>query len=177
MSSLYDYNPAIDAQAMARIYRPGQTKPTTIYRLFTAGTIEEIVFQRQEQKTNLATMTVDITCNDDSGKGFTDAELRDCFTLKEDVCCDTKTKMKSLWPEYNGSHSLLAQGCSDPAILTLSDTCPDILRYVHIGSDETPSTIDDVHSSTNLDCLSASNQVENEPTIDSSDEEEYEFDG
>lgn len=172
-----DYNPAIDAQAMARIYRPGQTKPTTIYRLFTAGTIEEIVFQRQEQKTNLATMTVDVTNTDDSGIGFTDAELRDCFTLKEDTCCDTKTKMKSLWPEYNGRNSLLAQGCLNPEILTLCDTCPDVLRHVHVCSDDTRSTADDDDddTSTNLDYRSAY-QVENEPPVDSSDEE-YEFDG
>lgn len=36
-----DWNPASDTQAMARIYRPGQTKPCHIYRLFTTGTVEE----------------------------------------------------------------------------------------------------------------------------------------
>ena len=31
-----NYNPAIDFQAMARIWREGQTKKVYIYRLFTA---------------------------------------------------------------------------------------------------------------------------------------------
>uniref|UniRef100_A0A7S2YCU9 DNA repair and recombination protein RAD54B n=1 Tax=Entomoneis paludosa TaxID=265537 RepID=A0A7S2YCU9_9STRA len=37
-----DWNPSTDIQAMARIYRQGQTRPTVIYRLFTSGTIEEV---------------------------------------------------------------------------------------------------------------------------------------
>lgn len=36
-----DWNPATDTQAAARIYRPGQTKPCYIYRMFTTGTVEE----------------------------------------------------------------------------------------------------------------------------------------
>jgi SNF2 family DNA or RNA helicase len=36
-----DFNPATDAQAMARIYRQGQRKSCYIYRLFTSGTVEE----------------------------------------------------------------------------------------------------------------------------------------
>lgn len=36
-----DYNPATDMQAMARVYRQGQTKPCFIYRMFTSGTVEE----------------------------------------------------------------------------------------------------------------------------------------
>ena len=36
-----DWNPATDTQAAARIYRPGQTKPCHIYRMFTTGTVEE----------------------------------------------------------------------------------------------------------------------------------------
>jgi len=36
-----DWNPATDMQAMARVYRPGQTKECFIYRMFTSGTVEE----------------------------------------------------------------------------------------------------------------------------------------
>ena len=37
-------------QAMARIWRDGQQKACTIYRLLTTGTIDEKIFQRQLQK-------------------------------------------------------------------------------------------------------------------------------
>lgn len=39
-----DWNPATDLQARERAWRIGQTNPVTIYRLLTAGTIEEKVF-------------------------------------------------------------------------------------------------------------------------------------
>ena len=41
------WNPAHDHQAMARVWRDGQTRPVVIYRLLAAGTVEEKVFQRQ----------------------------------------------------------------------------------------------------------------------------------
>lgn len=42
-----DWNPATDLQAMARIWRDGQSKPVFVYRLLATGTIEEKIFQRQ----------------------------------------------------------------------------------------------------------------------------------
>lgn len=42
-----DWNPATDLQARERAWRIGQTNPVTIYRLLTAGTIEEKVFLMQ----------------------------------------------------------------------------------------------------------------------------------
>jgi len=49
-----DWNPAADQQAMARIWRDGQKKRCHVYRLLTAGTIEEKVFQRQLMKGELS---------------------------------------------------------------------------------------------------------------------------
>ncbi|KAL8429514.1 hypothetical protein Efla_007154 [Eimeria flavescens] len=40
-----DWNPANDKQALARVWRDGQKKPCYIYRLFSAGTIEEKIYQ------------------------------------------------------------------------------------------------------------------------------------
>ena len=46
----HDWNPANDSQAQDRAYRIGQTKPVTVYRLISQGTIEEKILQRQELK-------------------------------------------------------------------------------------------------------------------------------
>ena len=42
-----DWNPANDLQARERAYRIGQQRAVTVYRLVTAGTLEEKVYQRQ----------------------------------------------------------------------------------------------------------------------------------
>ncbi|XP_043272701.1 DNA excision repair protein ERCC-6-like [Venturia canescens] len=42
-----DWNPAVDAQARERAWRIGQDKHVTIYRLITAGTVEEKIYHRQ----------------------------------------------------------------------------------------------------------------------------------
>lgn len=41
-----DWNPSTDTQARERAWRIGQTKQVTIYRLITAGTIEEKIYHR-----------------------------------------------------------------------------------------------------------------------------------
>jgi DNA helicase INO80 len=45
-----DWNPTMDAQAMDRAHRLGQTRPVTVYRLICAGTIEERIVRRAQQK-------------------------------------------------------------------------------------------------------------------------------
>ncbi len=40
-----DWNPASDAQALARVWRDGQKKMCFIYRFISTGTIEEKIFQ------------------------------------------------------------------------------------------------------------------------------------
>lgn len=54
-----DWNPAVDLQAMGRVWRQGQTKPVCIYRLAALGTLEEKILQRQARKQGLATAMVD----------------------------------------------------------------------------------------------------------------------
>jgi DNA excision repair protein ERCC-6 len=48
-----DWNPATDTQARERAWRIGQLRPVTVYRLITAGTIEEKVYHRQVYKSFL----------------------------------------------------------------------------------------------------------------------------
>ncbi|KAL7452435.1 hypothetical protein ACHAWC_004157, partial [Mediolabrus comicus] len=49
-----DWNPQTDAQARERAWRFGQKRDVTVYRLITAGTIEEKIYQRQIFKTALS---------------------------------------------------------------------------------------------------------------------------
>jgi hypothetical protein len=131
-----DWNPANDVQAMGRVYRQGQTKPCTIYRLFLRGTIEEVILQRQLQKGNLATLTVDGRGEQKSTGRFSKEEIIDCFTLKEDCNCDTKRKVGSHWAAYDGPESLRSQGCADDPLLDIAEKLSESLAFVHIVDDE-----------------------------------------
>lgn len=67
-----DWNPAVDAQSMGRVYRQGQTKPVYIYRLVMINTIEETMLRRQTHKDALAQSLLqkpkqNVT-NDDNGE-------------------------------------------------------------------------------------------------------------
>lgn len=48
------WNPAIEDQASDRAYRIGQHKPVTVYRLISAGTIEEKIIELHQTKKNMA---------------------------------------------------------------------------------------------------------------------------
>ncbi|XP_063965132.1 DNA repair and recombination protein RAD54B-like [Lytechinus pictus] len=94
-----DWNPANDLQAMARVWRDGQKKTVHIYRLITAGTIEEKIYQRQISKQSLSGAVVDAKGQGGSVK-FSLEDLRDLFTLHEGSSCIT--------------HDMLGCDCSNP---------------------------------------------------------------
>jgi superfamily II DNA or RNA helicase len=48
------WNPAVEAQAMDRAHRIGQTRPVFAYRLITQGTVEEKILELQKTKRDLA---------------------------------------------------------------------------------------------------------------------------
>ncbi|XP_049850513.1 DNA repair and recombination protein RAD54-like isoform X2 [Schistocerca gregaria] len=75
-----DWNPANDLQAMARVWRPGQTKKVYLYRTLCTGTIEEKIFQRQVAKLSLADSVV--TGDADSVPDFNTKDLMDIFTYR-----------------------------------------------------------------------------------------------
>ncbi|GAB91509.1 DEAD/DEAH box helicase [Gordonia rhizosphera] len=53
------WNPAAEAQAVDRAHRIGQTRPVTVYRLVSAGTIEEKVVALQDKKRALFDAVID----------------------------------------------------------------------------------------------------------------------
>ena len=53
------WSPAAEAQAIDRTHRIGQTRPVTVYRLVSQGTIEERVVALQKRKRELFTAVVD----------------------------------------------------------------------------------------------------------------------
>ena len=76
---------------MARVWRDGQLRPVTVYRLATTGTLEEKIFQRQITKQGLGGGFLDEDKGSVGGKKFhfTKEELRDIFSLNADTSCDT----------------------------------------------------------------------------------------
>jgi len=49
-----EWNPAVEDQASARVYRHGQTLPVTIHRLYYLNTVEEIIDQRIRKKREMS---------------------------------------------------------------------------------------------------------------------------
>ncbi|CEG67667.1 hypothetical protein RMATCC62417_04064 [Rhizopus microsporus] len=54
-----DWNPLYDEQSIGRIYRYGQLKPVTVYRLVTASTIEERIFAQSVHKKSISRRLID----------------------------------------------------------------------------------------------------------------------
>ncbi|KAI3434723.1 hypothetical protein D9Q98_002784 [Chlorella vulgaris] len=93
------WNPAMDLQAMARVWRDGQKKACVVYRLLTTGTLDEKMYQRQLKKGDLAATTMGGAGGGGGTSGgeaakkaggkFSKEELKQLFTLRTDTCCDT----------------------------------------------------------------------------------------
>jgi superfamily II DNA or RNA helicase len=69
------WNPAAEAQATDRAHRIGQTRPVTVYRLITRGTVEEKVVSLQKKKREIAA-SIDESGAGDSA-GWSETELMD----------------------------------------------------------------------------------------------------
>merc|ERR1712194_248116 len=99
-----DWNPQTDAQARERSYRFGQTRHVTIYRLITAGTIEEKIYHRQIFKTALSNTVLQ---DPKQRRLFSQKDLRDLFTLKEDSCNGSSASK-----EKTETHEILSKAAS-----------------------------------------------------------------
>ena len=74
---------------MARIWRDGQKKEVHIYRLLTAGTLEEKIYQRQISKYGLSTILNEPMTNSGDSVQFSPEELKDLFSLPSGTSCQT----------------------------------------------------------------------------------------
>jgi len=129
------WNPAVDLQAMARVWRDGQSKPCAVYRFLLTGTLDERVYMRQLQKGELAA----VAAADEPGGGgadggrakrpggggagggkgkdkkrqFTAEELRDLFTLDTDSDCVTRDVLSGK-KKAGGRGGRLSLGAGSP---------------------------------------------------------------
>ncbi|XP_075534509.1 DNA excision repair protein ERCC-6-like isoform X3 [Dermacentor variabilis] len=76
-----DWNPSTDTQARERAWRIGQRRDVTIYRLLTAGTIEEKIYHRQIFKQFL---TNRVLKDPKQRRFFKTNDLHELFTLADD---------------------------------------------------------------------------------------------
>ena len=163
-----DWNPATDLQAMARIYRQGQKRRCFIYRMFSAGTVEEVILQRQVLKGGLAE-TIDTAST--KKLSFTNEELKDCFTLKKMQVgqCDTKNKLGSSWADFDGAIFMCDGDCNDEILgeVVLQNSENEYFTYVHILSESSFIVRGEQDSA---------NHIEYGSSIDKQESSECEFD-
>ncbi|XP_039754264.1 DNA excision repair protein ERCC-6-like [Pararge aegeria] len=88
-----DWNPATDNQAKERAWRIGQNRDVTVYRLLSAGTIEEKIYQRQIFKNFLSNK---ILIDPNQKNVLTTSTLQGLFTL-EDLNSEGDTETAALF--------------------------------------------------------------------------------
>ncbi|MGQ7354154.1 DEAD/DEAH box helicase [Streptococcus suis] len=73
------WNPAVEAQAISRAHRMGQTEAVECYRMITRGTIEEKIQELQENKKNLVKTVLD---GNESRAQLTAEDIRDILGIQ-----------------------------------------------------------------------------------------------
>ena len=122
-----DWNPSTDVQARERAWRLGQKREVTIYRLMTAGTIEEKIYHRQIFKQFL---TNKILKDPKQRQTFQMKDLYDLFTLgdAEEGTTETGEMFKGTEVRFSNSTPLVAPeddiaiGGSNAAAAAQNDT-------------------------------------------------------
>lgn len=104
-----DWNPSTDIQARERAWRLGQKREVMIYRLMTAGTIEEKIYHRQLFKTFL---TNKILRDPKQRQSFQMKDLHDLFTLggADELTTETNGLFQGTEAKFNQENSAPRNG-------------------------------------------------------------------
>ncbi|GAX28537.1 hypothetical protein FisN_12Hh095 [Fistulifera solaris] len=87
------WNPSEDDQAIGRAYRIGQTREVTVFRMITAGTVEEKMYERQLYKDGIRRVV--LTIGDEVQRYFERSELSKMFNLAPPGECPTLEKAQA----------------------------------------------------------------------------------
>ena len=107
-----DWNPSTDVQARERAWRLGQKREVMIYRLMTAGTIEEKIYHRQLFKQFLINK---ILRDPKQRQTFQMKDLHDLFTLggADEPATETSTLFKGTEVRFDNKEPPAEPGTSD----------------------------------------------------------------
>ncbi|KAI0104160.1 SNF2 family N-terminal domain-containing protein [Nemania sp. FL0031] len=126
-----DWNPSTDVQARERAWRLGQKKEVTIYRLMTAGTIEEKIYHRQIFKQFLSNKVLK---DPKHRTTFNLNDLHDLFTLGSSEAGGTETARL-----FKDTEVDIHKTATPPAT-------PDTKGKNLVGNGQNTSSGDDEHS-------------------------------
>ncbi|CAI6334546.1 unnamed protein product [Periconia digitata] len=151
------WNPAYDLQAQDRAYRIGQTRDVEVFRLVSAGTIEEIVYARQIYKQQQANIGYNASHERRYFKGVMDLAgkkgelfgLENLFTFQEDNVLLREIMHQTNVAETRAGVSALAINFEDTQIN--SDDDDEILSNQALGIAE-----DDISMTSQMNKLAKS---------------------
>ncbi|KAI9933484.1 hypothetical protein MW887_007957 [Aspergillus wentii] len=135
-----DWNPSTDVQARERAWRLGQKREVTVYRLMTAGTIEEKIYHRQIFKQFL---TNKILRDPKQRQTFQLSDLHDLFALGDEKQGPTETSklFKDAEVTYDENGDGATQGNTTSSTSKAASAGPDekkdISKVVGVASMET----------------------------------------
>lgn len=136
-----DWNPSTDVQARERAWRLGQKREVMIYRLMTAGTIEEKIYHRQLFKQFLINK---ILRDPKQRQTFQMKDLHDLFTLggANEGATETSTLFKGTEVRFDGNDAAAETAATanrkaidDPSI-SISTSGDDVRNLTGVASME-----------------------------------------
>ncbi|KFG30985.1 SWI2/SNF2-containing protein [Toxoplasma gondii p89] len=101
-----DGNPQVERQAIARLYRQGQTKKVKVIRLITRSTVEEVMYWRGRQKLKLVADVLSEDENDEEPESQGKRSFLSAASMKDLITCG----LSSLAPHNAASETKAAEG-------------------------------------------------------------------